>query len=547
LTPVYGLLFTVQKQYWSFAKTFWESALLKWEQEKFYKQPAFYDVWHGRHSFPIPNLFDFYIHRKKCFPVVSGELALASESILNLEKYKDIAGDALPVLALEVKIPDNVVEILGIKKQLSASDYFAILEDIKNQAWTEKFDYDRLNKTYKALASNFEILDDIKAVEEWKNRGGNLLACDGRFYPCRELYYVDAPGFQKIVEASRFVWVPESQTPEFLDLMSRLGVTRVQADELYCKCESMELSSVTDFLRWITPFLSIIVSFQRRQDVDDVHQHLENTISKLTGYKVQRLSLELVKEEEQILCMDRRAWIDIGSSHLYYVGSEHSSITMYALAEVLCHYLDIDCVRELQTLLLETETSSICGWLSEEGYEVSWVEDTPNFSRLDDSNAPIMKIPVEDQVVVNDEVSPVHIEPDSERRQEIGRKGEEFIYRELVNFYKNQSATIAYISHGFEGDDFKVEWLNKNGESGQPYDFIVRHRGKTFYIEVKATTTSLNISEKIPLYISPSEWAILLDSQNSSMVARVFDVESPQPRFFLVELKDFSELFNEID
>ena len=547
LTPVYCLPWTVQKEYWNFTKTFWESVLLRWEQEKFYGQPAFYDVWHGRDSFPIPNLFDFYVHRKQCFPVTSGELALASESILNLKRYKDIAGDALPVLALDVKIPDSVVEILGIKKQLSASDYFVILENIKNQDSAKKVDYERLNKTYQTLVSQLEILDDTKALEKWKISGGKLLACDGHFYPYQELYYVDAPGFQKIVEASRFVWVPEPQTPEFLDLMSLLGVTRVEADELHCKCESRQLSSVTDFLRWITPFLSIIVSFQRHQDVEEVHQHLQSTIYKLTGYKVQRLSLELVKEGEQILCMDRRAWIDIGSNHLYYVGSERSSITMYALAEVLCHYLDIDCVRELQTLLLETETGSICDWLSEEGYEVSWVEDTPNFSELDDSNAPVVEVSVEEQVVVTDDVLPVYIEPDPERRQEIGRKGEEFIYRELVNFYKNQSATIAYISHGFEGDDFKVEWLNKNGESGQPYDFIVRHRGKTFYIEVKATTTSLNISEKIPLYISPSEWAILLDSQNSSMVARVFDVESSQPSFFLIELKDLSELLNEID
>lgn len=129
--------------------------------------------------------------------------------------------------------------------------------------------------------------------------------------------------------------------------------------------------------------------------------------------------------------------------------------------------------------------------------------------------------------------------PDEEQKRrnfENGWKGEAFVYKGLLN--KN----------------FRVEWRNKidfdNGNSiidfqGEKhfisdkfdkYDIIAHNSsGKTFYIQVKSTTTDISDADQIALPISIREWNFVFETKDdeSYYLARVFNVTSTPIVYFM--------------
>lgn len=81
--------------------------------------------------------------------------------------------------------------------------------------------------------------------------------------------------------------------------------------------------------------------------------------------------------------------------------------------------------------------------------------------------------------------------------QIIGRNGEEFVYRFLLDQYSTM------IKLGQK----EIIWVNKLEESGLPYDLVVRSNdklnGDCSYVEVKATRTR----DKSFFEISHREWS----------------------------------------
>lgn len=93
----------------------------------------------------------------------------------------------------------------------------------------------------------------------------------------------------------------------------------------------------------------------------------------------------------------------------------------------------------------------------------------------------------------------------SKRVQEIGREGEEIINR---YFQELRSQNVI--------DDF--EWKNKDGESGEPYDFVIVKAGKLTYLDVK--TTAYGFSR--PMVFSKQEIDFVANSDNNYAIYRVY-------------------------
>lgn len=91
--------------------------------------------------------------------------------------------------------------------------------------------------------------------------------------------------------------------------------------------------------------------------------------------------------------------------------------------------------------------------------------------------------------------------------QEIGKRGEEFLYRILLERFP------------------KVTWMNQNGESFAPYDFEVEHiAGQILYIDCKATDY-----DSPTFFLSLSEWEFVLANSSQYAIYRVFNLrDSPQ-------------------
>lgn len=94
-----------------------------------------------------------------------------------------------------------------------------------------------------------------------------------------------------------------------------------------------------------------------------------------------------------------------------------------------------------------------------------------------------------------------------EERAGIGRWGEQFVFKQLVESHKDNT-------------DVTVEWVNEHEESGKPYDITVSARGKVVeYVEVKATRTM----EKAVFEISMNELDQAAIHGSSYCIYRVFN------------------------
>ncbi|CAM0876991.1 unnamed protein product [Alopecurus aequalis] len=92
--------------------------------------------------------------------------------------------------------------------------------------------------------------------------------------------------------------------------------------------------------------------------------------------------------------------------------------------------------------------------------------------------------------------------PDSDKLLRTGRSGEGLVYRHFVDKL---------------GSD-NVRWVNKEAESGLPYDLVIT-RGNNLieYVEVKATTSS----NKDWFYITTREWQFALEKGDAFTIARI--------------------------
>ena len=137
--------------------------------------------------------------------------------------------------------------------------------------------------------------------------------------------------------------------------------------------------------------------------------------------------------------------------------------------------------------------------------------------------------------------------PDEEQKRinfENGWKGEAFVYKELLrkNFsvdWRNKSEQDnANSVIDFEGEKhFITERFDK-------YDLVAKNnQGKTFYIQVKSTTTDISDSDQIAMPISIREWNFVFETKDNDAyyLARVFNVNS-NPISYFIKLEKPEEL-----
>lgn len=128
-----------------------------------------------------------------------------------------------------------------------------------------------------------------------------------------------------------------------------------------------------------------------------------------------------------------------------------------------------------------------------------------------------------------------------ERKREIGDKGECYVYEFLCNRFG--SPCIRWSNYApndenarivrFNGKDYRLTTTTHD------FDFVVSHKGKTIYIEVKTTVGTIGCSKDFPLIFESKEWE-WIDQNNTDnalhYIVRVFDIEHSPKAYFLRQL-----------
>ena len=122
--------------------------------------------------------------------------------------------------------------------------------------------------------------------------------------------------------------------------------------------------------------------------------------------------------------------------------------------------------------------------------------------------------------------------PTKDRKEEVGRWGEAFVYNILRHHRK--------LPNGVEIKS--IVWLNEHTESGLPYDIkVIGTRGEIeYYIEVKSTTSA----DKVLIPISWRELKLAQQVKEAYLLLRVYGVGGKVQE---VEIKWLSDVFNHIE
>lgn len=239
---------------------------------------------------------------------------------------------------------------------------------------------------------------------------------------------------------------------------------------------------------------------------------------------------------------------------------------MFNLIPELSTLLDISGLNDELRLLLELDELEIAEWLTGLEYDLSVVKSKPEYQKAKQKieGAPSREIQLTTEIesVVSEsyiekeyeeefeEIEADFFEPVStpktfdtsrisvtkktfldsnqfveakyseilnqEVREDVGRWSEEFINEFLTKNKNNFS---------------EVVWMNKDEESGLPYDFKVIENGTEKFIDVKGTPSR----SKDIVYLSPNEWIFMFDKGKDYYIYRVYNAGQLSARIEIIE------------
>merc|ERR1711871_1940944 len=117
---------------------------------------------------------------------------------------------------------------------------------------------------------------------------------------------------------------------------------------------------------------------------------------------------------------------------------------------------------------------------------------------------------------------------DSQESDYTGRLGELLVWKWLAKL-----AADCSVPFGAGGEGWAARWVNKECESGKPYDIVVERNGvdhEVFFVEVKSTSTS----DVRAFEISTEELASAHQHGCNYIVARAFNISRTADRVRIV-------------
>ncbi|MBG1267486.1 sacsin N-terminal ATP-binding-like domain-containing protein [Nostoc sp. WHI] len=500
----------------NFARLFWKQAFLGISinsVEKLASMP-----WgHYGSKVDVKNYFFWSLENSKFIPTTQETCLKASEVFSSdIPKIKEMVGKYLPIFDYNEPIPPDWLNYLNFKRDLGVSDYLQVLASIsQNITISEEEQKDnekRIRLIYEKLASINLHSSDKEKINIWGTEN-KLLSKDGSifFYP-KDLSIVTVEGFR----ASKLAYT-EKLTPEIIELLRLFGVAIIDKVTVSIPNSKVEIKDLKNKLVHISPLVAVI-SVEKSKNPKEWELEYERINKKLKNicfFETSEIYLSYGNEDDK---QKRSSWAE--ENNFYYVGNWYSPRVLDGLVEPLGKFLGIRYAeRLLIVLLLETFATGV-EYLNEKGYDINLIPE--NFLN-----------PKEPESVAINQGN----RPYNQSDEDLGRKGELFVYEELKRIYsqKYSRRPLQKTKTGFKiGNFVEVFWRNILENTTEDHDFKIVENGKEIYIDSKATPHSKNV-EKVAFFISPNEFA-LMEIADKYLIARVFNVTT-NPTMELIKLE----------
>lgn len=555
---------------YKFSKVFWQQAI-KTIQPNTVRKYAYMPWGYYGSQESVQNYFFWSLNHSPIFPTTTKECLSAENIYINQKEITEIAGKYLPVFDYDEPLSEEWKDILPFKQSLELSDYLTVLEKIAQQTEEDeilrKYNKKRVGQIYNKLASLLPDFSNDKKQEitDWAN-DNQLLSTSGKFENAIELKWIKIDGFTTSSEKLKAIHLPENCNASSNEFEELILLFQVQVIDKFTptfenRKRDIDLQSK---LQNILPYFATILEKKQYADFSKEFERMFSIVAKSEFFNTTSIKLSFTHQSETIEVASLNVFRELNA--LYFKGKWKSPITMFNLIPELSNLLEVAGLNDELRLLLELEEAEIVEWLTGLGYDLSDIKTKPEYKKAKQkiqiiSTKQTQQIEEPDSMVSEptidnygeieiEEIEPISFEPIStpkdfdttkisvtkkvfsdriqiaeakyleiqsqEVREDVGNWSEEFVNEFLTKGKNNFSEII---------------WLNKDGESGLPYDFKVVEDGKEKFIDVKGTPSR----NKDVVYLSPNEWTFMFNQKENYSIYRVYCAGQPTAKIEIIE------------
>ena len=237
----------------------------------------------------IPSYILWIIQNAKCIPTNKG-LKLASESFINNDSICELAGDFLPVINIEQKVPEEWNKVLKLKTALTIDDLFTVLNGISdfvlNKGYLDKENEKRLGLIYNELLFklNIDYSNELSRLMNWASNG-RLVSSAKKSIKAGDLLHINISGFENTNTGIDTIFLPknvELTHVHFIDFLGALGIRII--DEFSYQTEN--IGEIYDLkIKLLNLVGPVCLLLKNKMIVSDMNKSMYDRFTKISKTK----------------------------------------------------------------------------------------------------------------------------------------------------------------------------------------------------------------------------------------------------------------------
>ena len=308
--------------------------------------------WMKAHSNLSESYLPTYIQKNLVTPNLNNKFCYSHE--LFDHSLKDVIQNNNVVCSIDLSDDTQIIDVLGLKKELDIETYVLILKREESINWLDKNDI--LRNIHELTQQNEIFPEDFIA-------NGKVMNQRREWVNISELYSIEEEFSEKLgVKKNQFV-IHE----DFNKLSSALEIEElIENDFDFCPIEKQENDSFKNILLERARYIALI---KDPKSYKDTEQQLIDKIKPIIVNKCKRLSWQY---NNKIKKNDFPFWGDIDELIIYYTGDwKHvTAADMFKWIFDLFNLSGEAIKRSFDRILLANDTEEIIEYLLEEGYEI---------------------------------------------------------------------------------------------------------------------------------------------------------------------------------
>ncbi len=318
---------------------------------------------------PVENYTPWIVKNLCVIPVATKECKRSSETLLNTDEIKDLAGEYLPVFD-GVELSDDWRAFFKFITELKLSDYLELLSEIstdvtKNRE-VKKGNINRIQLIYKRLM-DLSInwgKDELEVISNWSN-SGLLLNTKNQFSHCKSTKFFIDGNNEIFQDEFKFLNLSSEnkQHANIVNFLNAFKVTILEQSDFKLKSHKNKAGlELTSRLEYILPFFKVWIEIENNDPKTIASLTiLEKSVSELDIYEAE--TLQITYED---LEFSKNVNVHLDGNKLFVTKPWHSNKVLLQLPSTLCRHLNLIGHDKKLNFLMRSTTCEIKEYFEQE-------------------------------------------------------------------------------------------------------------------------------------------------------------------------------------